>query len=237
MSLFSRLIKISKDPFGVLSRHWIAFSERFRFAAGPDYRTKEYWKYRHGKYRFDLRGVGDKSKSHEENVSLLEQGSNVFLKVCQEANIVFNNISVLDIGCGTGHFAGVLRKNGVKNYLGIDIVDTLMDDLRMKYPGYRYQELDISMKSLKESYNLIIAMDVLQHIADENKFSFALDNIKSHLAPSGSIIISTYLGSYKRESFYFVRRPLEVFQEAFKDFTVNKPIPYADSFVFSLQKK
>jgi 2-polyprenyl-3-methyl-5-hydroxy-6-metoxy-1,4-benzoquinol methylase len=237
MSLYNRFIKIFKDPIGVLSRHWIAFSERFRFAAGPDYRTKEYWKYRHGKYRFDLRGVGDKSKSHEENISLLEQGSKVFLKVCQEANIAFNNISVLDIGCGTGHFAGVLRKNGVKNYMGIDIVDTLMEDLRIKYPGFRFQELDISMQPLKESYYLIIVMDVLQHIADENKFSFALENIKNHLAPSGSIIISTYLGSYRRESFYFVRRPLEVFQKSFAGYTISEPIPYADSFVFSLQKK
>jgi 2-polyprenyl-3-methyl-5-hydroxy-6-metoxy-1,4-benzoquinol methylase len=225
------------DPLGVLGRRWLAISERFRFAAGLDYRTKEYWKYRHGQYRFDLRGVGDKTKSHEENVYLLEQGTQVFLKVCRDANIVFDNISVLDIGCGTGHFAEALRKNGVKNYLGVDIVDTLLEDLRMKFLGFRFQELDISIQPLNKSYDLILAMDVLQHIADENKFSFALENIKTHLTPSGSIIISTYLGSYRRESFYLVRRPLEVFQEAFAGFTVSKPIQYADSFVFSLQKK
>ncbi len=237
MGLANKLIKLLRDPLGILSRRWLSVSELFRFVTGGDYRVVDYWEHRHEKYGFDLRGVGDKTKSHEENVKLLEQGTEVFFETCLEVNVEFDIARVLDIGCGTGHFAEVLVRNGVKDYLGIDIVDTLFERLRVKFPGCRFQQLDVSMQPLSNTYDLILAMDILQHIVDEEKFSFALENIKSHISSTGSVIISTYIGSYRRESFYLVRRPFEVFQEAFPDFTASKPIMYADSFVFSLRRK
>ncbi|MBI5464458.1 MAG: class I SAM-dependent methyltransferase [Ignavibacteriales bacterium] len=234
--MFRKLAKLLRDPVGVLSRRWMTMVERLRFAGGGDYRTADYWNYRHGKYGFDLRGVGDKSKSHEENVKLLEQGSRVFLAVCREAKIPFRRARVLDIGCGTGHFAEVLRNNGVKDYLGVDNVDTLFQGLHARLPGFRFEQVDIATQRLRGTYDLIAAMDVLQHIANEEKFAFALENIRSHLAPSGTVVISTHLGPYRREAFYFIRRPLEAFQKFFPGFAFSTPVAYADSFVFSLRR-
>ncbi len=230
------MIKLFRDPVGVFTRRWTGLCERLHFAAKSDYKAAGYWKYRHEKYGFDLRGVGDKSISHEENVKLLDQGSQVFLDVCRKANVVFDQTRVLDIGCGTGHFAEILRNEGIMDYLGIDIADTLFHELRAKFPGFRFHQVDISTESLKETYDLILALDVLQHIVNEKKFAFALDNIKSHISPSGTIIISTQFGSNRLESFYFIRRPLDVFRNAFPDFTISEPVKYADSFVFSLRK-
>ncbi|OGU31934.1 MAG: hypothetical protein A2X67_10620 [Ignavibacteria bacterium GWA2_55_11] len=235
MSKSNRLLKFYRDPLGVLKRRVISMSEQIRFAAGSDYRTTDYWKYRHELFGFDLRGVGDKTKSHQENVRLLEQGARVLLNSCRKAAVAFDRSTVLDIGCGTGHFTKVLQQNGVTNYLGIDIVDTLFEELRTRFPCYRFQQHDISAKPLEGTYDVILAMDVLQHITDETKFCYALANIKSHLSPSGVVIISTYLGSSRRENFYLVRRPLEVFQTAFAGFTINEPTKYAESFVFSIR--
>jgi len=210
--------------------------ERVRFRAGSDYHHVDYWKYRHVKYGFDLRGVGNKSKSHEENVKLLEEGTAVFLDVCREARVVFESARVLDIGCGTGHFAEVLHTNGVRNYIGIDIVGTLFGGLSARLPGFQFRTVDISAEPLNGSYDLIVAMDVLQHIVNEQKFEFALQNIRSHLSPAGTVVISTHLGSYRRDAFYLVRRPLSVFKKAFPDFSLSEPRTYADSFVFSLRR-
>jgi SAM-dependent methyltransferase len=237
MKLYNKIIKLLSDPFGVLKRRSIGIYERLRFTTDDDYRTVDYWTYRHGKYGFDLRGVGDKSKTHAENVKLLDQGTEVFLEVCRRAQVVFDQVHVLDVGCGTGHFAQVLFNNGVRNYLGIDIVDTLFDGLQSKFPDFRFRKVDISMLPMTGTFDLIIAMDILQHITNEDKFVFALNNIRSVLKPGGTIIISTPLGEYRREAFYFTVRPLNEFQKIFSDFEISEPIGYAESHVFSLRKK
>ncbi|MGB2867768.1 MAG: class I SAM-dependent methyltransferase [Bacteroidota bacterium] len=236
MDALRKVTKLFRDPLGVLKRRWTSLSERIRFGAPLDYRAVDYWSTRHGKYGFDLRGVGDKTKSHKENINLLEEGSRVFLRVCREANVPFSNMQVLDVGCGTGHFAEILRNNGVRDYLGIDIVDTLFEGLRAKLPGFRFQQIDIGTQFLDGKYDLILAMDVLQHVVNDQKFAFALENVRSHLNAHGIIIISTALGPLRRETFYVVRRPLRMFQNAFPGFTLSEPKPYADSFVFSLRQ-
>ncbi len=230
-----KVTKFVRDPLGVLSRRWSSMTEWLRFRGKRDYRSREYWKYRHTKYGFDLRGVGDKSKSHDENVRLLSEGAGVLLDVCRAARVPLGSAAVLDVGCGTGFFAGVLKEHGVKEYLGVDIVDTLFDGLRSKYPGFRFQQLDVATEPLSGTYDLILAMDVLQHIVDEKKFAVALENIRSHLRPGGTVVISTDIGPYLRRSYYMVRRPMEVFRDAFPGFVVGKPVRYAESLVFSLR--
>jgi len=235
MTIRAQVSKLLHNPGEVLRNRWRAAWERVRFRRGHDYKTVDYWTYRHTKYGFDLRGVGDKTKSHADNVALLGQGKEVFLDVCRRAGVTFDKARVLDIGCGTGYFAGVLSDEGVKEYVGVDIVDTLFTGLAQRFPSYRFKVVDVSTQRLSGTYDLILAMDVLQHIVDEAKFSFALDNIKSVRASTGTIILSTHIGTPKREGFYVVRRPLEVFERSFPGFKMSEPVKYADSFVFTLR--
>jgi 2-polyprenyl-3-methyl-5-hydroxy-6-metoxy-1,4-benzoquinol methylase len=236
MSAISKISKLLRNPVGVIRRRWQGLKEQARYKKGSDYEAADYWKDRHSTFGFDLRGVGDKTKSHEENVRLLEEGTQVFLQVCREAGVRFGNSRVLDVGCGTGHFAEVLSKEGVAEYLGIDIADTLFDGLNKQFPGYRFSQTDISTQQLTGTYDLIMAMDVLQHITDDYKFSYAIENMKAHLSEEGIIIISINLGENERPSFYMVKRPLSTFEKKFPGFTISTPKPYAASHVFSIKR-
>ena len=242
MTIARKISKLLHDPVGVLRTRVRTAIERLRYRRGTDYDAEQYWRTRHETFGFDLRGVGDKSKSHEENVRLLEQGRLVFLDVCRNAGVQFAGARALDIGCGTGYFAEVLRSRGVLNYLGVDIADTLFDGLRKQLPEYRFQKLDVSTLPLEGSYDLIIAMDVLQHITDDAKFRYAIANMQSHLAPGGVIVISTNLagrgstGDSERPMFYMVNRPIALFREVFAEYTMSEPVSYAESGMFSARR-
>ena len=160
-----------------------------------DYKAVNYWNYRHERLGFNLHGVGDISKTHEENAILLNEGARVFLEVCEKANVNFSNPEVLDTGCGTGHFAEVLKNKGVRKYRGIDIVDTLFKELKVKFPEYEFDRLDVSCQKIQGKYNLTLAMDVLQHIVNEEKFHFAINNIKlcRGCTKSEELFISLYV--------------------------------------------
>jgi 2-polyprenyl-3-methyl-5-hydroxy-6-metoxy-1,4-benzoquinol methylase len=144
---------------------------------------------------------------------------------------------MLDVGCGTGHFAGVFRNAGVTDYTGIDIVDTLFEGLRQRLPGFTFQQVDVSTKPIPGEYDLIIMMDVAQHITDEAKFRFAMENLKSHLKKDGVIIISTMIGPYERHRFYVVTRPMETFDTIFKDFEIGEALPFCGNLMFNMHRK
>lgn len=236
MRVRAKLMKLLKDPFGVIARRvdWLVQKRRYELPTG--YRAQEYWRDRHGRYGFDLRGVGDYTMSEEENRRILEEGKGLFTKLCREASVDLRSVSLLDIGCGTGYFAGVFREAGGSSYLGIDIVDTLFEGLRARYPGFRFEMLDAGAKELTGEYDLIIMMDVLQHITDDEKFVFALSNARSRLSKRGTIIISTSIGKLNRHSFYFVTRPLEAFQDLFPGWKFSALLEFSGNRMFSVRR-
>lgn len=160
----------------------------------------------------------------------------LLVELCQESGIRFDAARVLDVGCGTGYFAGVLNARGVRSYRGIDIVDTLFDKLRTALPGYNFSVHDISRQPIEGTYDLILAMDVLQHIVDDERFASAIRHMQACLAPGGAIIISTYIGDYLQEGFYVVRRPHHHLDSQFRGFVRSVSRSYADSLIFSYRR-
>ncbi|GIW61911.1 MAG: hypothetical protein KatS3mg089_0763 [Patescibacteria group bacterium] len=69
-------------------------------------------------------GWGDKDKYG--NFELL-------CKIVDFTNSSLMNASVLDVGSGTGDFSEYLRKQGIKEYVGIDIFPMSVDLAKMKY--------------------------------------------------------------------------------------------------------
>jgi 2-polyprenyl-3-methyl-5-hydroxy-6-metoxy-1,4-benzoquinol methylase len=233
----NKLHKLVTDPFGVLKNRITSFRNILRYRAKSGYKAEKYWQDRHEKYGLDLRGVGDFTMTQEENLQILEEGGRLMLEICSRENVDLREVSMLDAGCGTGFYADVFRKAGGRTYMGIDIVDTLFDNLRRVYPEFQFRKLDISTMPIEGTYDLIIMMDVVQHIADEEKFRYAMENLKSHLDVHGTIIISTSIGDYKRRSFYNVTRPLSVFESIFTGYEIAEPLPFYQNKMFSIRER
>jgi SAM-dependent methyltransferase len=233
-SKFSRLLR---DPFGVLGRRIRRIIEDIRYGQKDGYKAVDYWSKRHGKYGFDLRGVGDFGKSQEENQRILDEGTKLVMELVGREGLDLTRVTMLDVGCGTGHFAGAFRNAGVTDYTGIDIVDTLFEGLRQRLPGFTFRQVDVSTTPIPGEYDLIIMMDVAQHITDEAKFRYAMENLKSHLKRDGVIIISTMIGPYERHRFYVVTRPMETFDAIFKDFEIGQPLPFCGNLMFNMHRK
>jgi SAM-dependent methyltransferase len=210
--------------------------DRRRYATPTGYRTRDYWQARLAAHGFDLLGSGDDTLSEEENLRILRLGCDLVLGLCRKHEIHLPTARVLDAGCGAGSYAGILRAAGVRTYAGVDIVPTLFDGLRERYPGFEFRVVDISDRLIEGKYDLIVFLDVAQYIVDEHRFSYALRNLKLALAPEGVMIISAPLGPYRRESFCVVRRPLEAFTRHFPGWIVDGPMPFDTNSMFVLRR-
>ncbi len=215
---------------------WKAWCERRQYATPNGYHARDYWQARHAQYGFDLRGVGDCTKTEEENLRILRVGADLMLDLCRRHNLHLPTARVLDAGCGTGFYAGMLRSAGVRTYVGVDIVPTLFDGLQERFPEFQFRAADIGERLLEGEYDLILLLDVAQHITDEHRFTFALRNLKLALAPDGMLIVSSSIGPYRRGPFYFVTRPLDAFLRHFPGWRVDGPVPFEDNVMFALKR-
>lgn len=202
------------------------------------YVPDRYWKKRHKKFGFDLRGVGNRSLTAEQNEEAYRGARDIFLSLCQREGVDFENSKTLDIGCGTGYYADAVRSQGCKQYLGIDITDQLFPVLRQKYPDYTFRKADISSVELNEHFDLIIMIDVTQHIVDESAFSSAMKNVASCLSDGGIFVVTSWLSkTFQRRMYYEVERPMEYYTRAFPESIISEPVVFRDKFIFTIRKR
>ncbi len=83
--------------------------------------------------------------------------------------------SVLDVGCGQGSLlAELLTEFPEIEPTGVDISDSAVELARLKVPNGQFSVLDIVKDRLNKSFDLVICIDVLEHIPDDLS---ALSNI------------------------------------------------------------
>lgn len=90
-----------------------------------------------------------------------------YIKVAKEFLMSFEKpISVCDLGCGDFNIGSQLFKY-TKNYIGIDIVENLINYNKVKYKAdnLKFQCLDISKDDLPKA-DCVILRQVLQHISN-----------------------------------------------------------------------
>lgn len=204
----------------------------------PRYDPKKFFKARHAEYGFDLRAVGDRGLSAEQNDNAYREASRTFLELCKTEKVDFASANVIDVGCGTGFYTQILRDNGVTRYLGIDIIDDRFEVLRDRYPDLSFSQLDVAEEPLETPYDLIVMIDVTQHIVDDEKFSAAMQNIRSHLADEGVFIVTSWLAEKRtKRTYYEVARPMSYYKREFPDYHFREIIPFRDKFIFSIRKR
>tara|TARA_R110000850_G_scaffold10555_4_gene37520 strand:+ start:388 stop:1026 length:639 start_codon:yes stop_codon:yes gene_type:complete len=102
----------------------------------------------------------------------------------------YNIKSILDIPCGDFNWMKNTQLKSIK-YKGADIIDKLIIQNKLNYPGIQFEVLDI-IKDKLPNVDLVFVRDCLVHLSDNNIFK-ALDNIQR----SGSrYLLSTSFTKY-----------------------------------------
>lgn len=98
--------------------------------------------------------------------------------------------TVVEVGCGQGARLGFVKKMRPNVACsGLDISKTAIDGAKQNYPTFVFEVLDIEQDSSKKKYDLVLCMDVLEHIKDDKR---ALRNIRK--MAKKYLIVSTIQG-------------------------------------------
>ncbi len=98
---------------------------------------------------------------------------------------------ILDAGCGTGEIVHWLRKLGFKNAIGIELDFKQTEAAKnLGISGILSGDFRESLKDKKNSYDCIIARDVIEHF-DKNEILETLDLFYNSLKIGGLLIIQT----------------------------------------------
>jgi SAM-dependent methyltransferase len=76
---------------------------------------------------------------------------------------------VLEIGCGSGQFAAMLRDQGIAEYVGLDFSPAAVAIAKKAAPSYRFVVGDARSSSIYSEfdYETLVCTEVLEHIDDD----------------------------------------------------------------------
>jgi trans-aconitate methyltransferase len=74
--------------------------------------------------------------------------------------------SILDIGCGPGQVASMLRDQGLKHYVGLDFSSERVAAARKVCPEFRFDCADAFISDVYHSveYDCVLSMEFLEHV-------------------------------------------------------------------------
>jgi len=138
---------------------------------------------------------------------------------------------ILDFGCNHANF--MLHDVSIKNYTGLDINNTLIEQNKklfptqkwIHYPHYNWQyNCNFLLKSIwplttQNQYDLIVAFSVFTH-TDFSEFKSTFEKLKTHLKPKGKIL-PTFISTKHEEQ---IRVIFDYRKEYFKNYDLIKEI-------------
>jgi len=101
-------------------------------------------------------------------------------------------MKVLDVGCGNGRLAKIF--NDVKvDYYGLDASLRLLEQARLLFPDYHFQEGDIlSLPFPKENFDIVFCILVLHQIPSQELRKKAVEQMYQVLKPNSRLVLSVW---------------------------------------------
>ena len=197
------LRRFLRNPLGTALRAWhkLVVAPR-RYAIGDDYDAARYWEDRFRRKGPSLASVGDEGMSEAEiGAAYASQAQEIF-GMLERAGGDLAASRVLEIGCGNGYYAELLRERGLTRYQGFDITDTFFPMLRQRFPGFDYVRGDITAGRVASEFDVVLMIDVIEHIVTEAKFMSALANVNAMMAKGGVLALAPVAQRGRRSLFY-----------------------------------
>ncbi len=195
---------------------------------------------------FNLRGVGHYRMSNEENRRMYEKKKGIISGEFEKCAVqISERTNILEIGCGVGYWTGFLKSLGAVKYTGNDIAEVSIQNLSSQYPEYKFVHGDISETPLPENeFDLVVMIDVTQHITDDQKFRSAMLNIWNSIKPAGQFVVTiwdpakkVYLANKIRINRIEKPRPIEEYFELFgKNFKLVSKVDFNDKYLLVIKK-
>jgi len=114
------------------------------------------------------------------------------------AEMVPENSSVLDLGCGNGRLIDAFEQK--ISYFGIDQSEALIKLAKERYPDNVFitgnaldlNKIDFKKNEIPSKYDFIFSIAVLQHIPGKKKRIEMLRSLKNNLKPEGKLVVSNW---------------------------------------------
>jgi ubiquinone/menaquinone biosynthesis C-methylase UbiE len=99
--------------------------------------------------------------------------------------------NLLDVGCGTGHHAGLLNERYQVN--GLDLDPNILSVAREKHPNIRFYQGNMIDFKLNKSYDIIISLfSSIGYVQNKNNLNKTLINLTNHLNSGGIMLIEPW---------------------------------------------
>jgi ubiquinone/menaquinone biosynthesis C-methylase UbiE len=99
-------------------------------------------------------------------------------------------MSVVDLGCGSGRLASELHATEDISYVGIDIVQQLLDYAKSKAPRYEFVlHRDLSIPRPDASTDIVCAFSLFTHLLHAESYIY-LEECVRILKPGGKVVFS-----------------------------------------------
>ena len=123
--------------------------------------------------------------------------------LCEALSAIADGMTVLDVGCGDGRVARALEQMGHRvQYVGLDASEPLIALARTRAETLTHvtahfvyvdvTELDWPSALPRRAFDVILALALLHHIPGRDLRQRTMQQMASLLAPSGTLIISTW---------------------------------------------
>jgi SAM-dependent methyltransferase len=207
-----------------------------RYGTEGGYDAKRFWGDRFKKYGGGLRGSGDEGLSEAQNQASYEKAGATLIGAVEASGVDLACAKALDVGCGPGFFTGLLHSKGVAAYTGVDITNELFPDLRARFPDYSFVQQDITAGVPDGSFDLVMMIDVAEHIVDTPAFDRCIANLAGAVAPGGTLLVGPLLERGSRHLFYVRYWSKEDVLDRVSGFEQVEDVPFRNGALLVLRR-